>query len=708
MSPFVAWLRQTFAWSNTRQAWEERLALFFLAAAAVAAAVWGGRLALSQQVLLWSAWLVFVALLLRRGWLRLFGPVLFYDLVRVARRSRYILLRCLYAVILSLLLCWVYLIWYMDSPDGGIEAHKLSRFAESFFYTFMSIQFLTVVVLTPAYTAGAIAEEKDRKTLEFILATDLANREIVLSKLASRVANLTLLVLAGLPVLSALQFLGGVDPNLVLAGFAATGLTMASLAGLSILNSVWCKRTRDALAITYLTAGAYLVVALIGWIMVILPIGVGTWPSASSPITVGDVVNWLNTGNILTAVFDLGRGVTGGLHMEDVLPARLRDYALFHGLIAAVCSTWAVVRLRVLALREGQVKVKKKGEPAARFRWRPRIGAKPMVWKELFAEPGFRFNLFGRFVVLVFVIATFVPAGIIIAVFLDEVFRFGYMSRGGMIGNPVEFLSDGMYYWVRWVGSIVACLLLLGVAARASSCVSTERDRQTLDALYTSPLSSDDILFGKWLGCVLSVRWGAVWLGLIWALAIVTGGIHPLAVAFVFSAWLVYAAFVACLGLWFSVVSRTTLRATLWTLLATAGLGVGHWIIWMCCIPVFTIGPATPSQEFQKTLEWAARTQVGLTPPLALGWYLPFRTSDFSKMNWSRKEVYEVVLGTAGVLFWMAMAAVLWFAVSKRFRVLSGRLPYQPARAVAPPTVATVRPLDARAPARGREQIAEK
>ena len=33
-------------------------------------------------------------------------------------------------------------------------------------------------MLTPAYVAGAISEEKDRKTLEFLLATDLRNREI--------------------------------------------------------------------------------------------------------------------------------------------------------------------------------------------------------------------------------------------------------------------------------------------------------------------------------------------------------------------------------------------------------------------------------------------------------------------------------------------------------------------------------------------------
>src|SRR5207237_8910103 len=130
--------------------------------------------------------------------------------------------------------------------------NEMARFAEAFFYAFMSVQFTVVGVLTPAYTAGAIAEEKERRTLEFLLATDLRNREIILSKLLSRMANITLLVMAGLPILSFLQFLGGVDPNLVLAGFAATGLTMVSLAGLSLLNSVLTKLPPAAISATYL------------------------------------------------------------------------------------------------------------------------------------------------------------------------------------------------------------------------------------------------------------------------------------------------------------------------------------------------------------------------------------------------------------------------------------------------------------------------
>jgi ABC-type transport system involved in multi-copper enzyme maturation permease subunit len=568
VTSFLDWMRRTLPLANTKRAWQERLAALLLVVAVVAALWWSSGRPLSQQVLVYSAVLLVLAVVLRRGWLQLFGPVLFYDLVRIGRRTRYILFRTAYALLLTLLLFWVYLIWYANSPDGNIRASELARFAESFFYTFMVVQFVAAVVLTPAYVAGAIAEEKDRKTLEFVLATDLGNHEIVLSKLVARLANLTLILLAGLPVLTALQFLGGVDPNLVLAGFAATGLTMLSLGGLSIFNSVLTRRARDAITLTYLTAGAYVVVTVVAWVILQMPwLGfVKMWPGWS-PVTIGDLLDWLGAGNILVSLFRLSYGVAMGARLDELLPEVLRDYAIFHGLVAVGCSTWAVVRLRFVALRETQGRPKLRRDLTLRIRKRPRVGAWPMVWKELFAEPGFRLNAFGRIVVGVLVFASFLWPAITFYIAVTEY-------------KPLEWVSDSMDPFVRVIGTMVACILLLAVAVRAASAVGTERDKQTLDALYTTPLDSDSILFAKWLGSVLSVRWGWVWLGLIWGLGVVTLGVHILAVPLLLWAWFCYAAFLASLGLWFSVVSRTTLRATMLTLLTTVAAGVGQWMIW--------------------------------------------------------------------------------------------------------------------------------
>src|SRR5439155_6335775 len=110
-------------------------------------------------------------------------------------------------------------------------------------------------------------------------------------------------------------------------------------------------------------------------------------------------------------------------------------------------------------------------------------------------------------------------------------------------------LAGDINMWVRFVGTTVACLMLLGVAARAAGSVSGERDRQTLDGLLTSPLEVRAILGAKWLGNVLSMRWGWAWLGVIYAIGALTGGLDFAALSLLLVAWFVYAGVVSAIGL---------------------------------------------------------------------------------------------------------------------------------------------------------------
>src|SRR5207245_654964 len=66
----------------------------------------------------------------------------------------------------------------------------------------------------------------------------------------------------------------------------------------------------------------------------------------------------------------------------------------------------------------------------------------------------------------------------------------------------------------------------------------------------------------------------------------------------------------ATVGLWFSLLCKTSLRATVATLLTTVAVGLGHWLPWMCCL-------AVPGMA-GSGLEYVAKVQGGLTPPAAL------------------------------------------------------------------------------------------
>jgi ABC-type transport system involved in multi-copper enzyme maturation permease subunit len=603
--------------------------------------------------------------------LRLLGPVLPYDLARAARRRRTFLLRTGYALLLFAGLVTILVLWALDRRGGGVRTRDMPLFAASFFSAFMGAQLALVVLLTPLYVGSAIAGEKDRRTLDFLLATDLTNAEIVLGKLVARVLDLALLLLAGLPILAFLQFLGGIDPQLLLAGFAATGLTLLSLAAVSVLASVLARRSRDAVVLTYvlligylgLSGGAWAAVRFVPW-LAFLP-SVGTW---TSPVTPTEVVGWLNAGNIATLVLDLGMQVSAGVSLNATLPAALRDYAVFHGLVTVVCAGWAVVRLRAAARRQAEGegarapaprKAAGAPAPAPAVATRRPVGDRAMLWKEVFAEPGLRLPRFARVLLWLVALGSFAPALFWIAQYID---RFPFPP-------PRSGLGRHMSEWALAVGTSLECLLLLAVAARAAGSVSGERDRGTLDSLLASPLSDNEILFAKWAGSILGLRRGLLWLGAVWLLAVLGGGMSVATVLLVFTAWCVYAAAFAWLGLWVSAVSRTTLRATLGTFAGVALLSGGHWLLaGPCCYAPFSLMFSRYS-DYKMVVQF----ELGLTPPYVLGTLAERSLDALTANRW--KFWYDTVPCLVGVVFWAALAGLLWYETRARFGAALGRPP---------------------------------
>src|SRR5437870_4579602 len=98
--------RQPLAWPMFRQNWPELMAGLVLSLGLLAIWQFQNRWTPAQIIGLWGLVLTAVAVLIRRGWNKIFGPVLFYDMIRMSRRSRYISLRIVYAGLLLLAFCW--------------------------------------------------------------------------------------------------------------------------------------------------------------------------------------------------------------------------------------------------------------------------------------------------------------------------------------------------------------------------------------------------------------------------------------------------------------------------------------------------------------------------------------------------------------------------------------------------------------------------
>src|SRR5262245_59485368 len=111
----------------------------------------------------------------------LLGPVFRYELTRLGRQRMTFILRCLYLVALVLVFYIVYETWldslrdysrnYLPGNRQNPRLSDYSRFGTLLFGAFMPVQFFVLAFLTPAFVAGTIAVEKERRTLEFMLAT---------------------------------------------------------------------------------------------------------------------------------------------------------------------------------------------------------------------------------------------------------------------------------------------------------------------------------------------------------------------------------------------------------------------------------------------------------------------------------------------------------------------------------------------------------
>jgi ABC-type transport system involved in multi-copper enzyme maturation permease subunit len=662
-------LRHIFAWSNTWDSWRERLVgLLLLAVGAILLYLTMRHLALWQAAILWGIYGVGLAVSSRQGWIRLFGPVLFYDMVRTARRSRYSLIRILYGGFLFITLCYLVMILALTPHMGGqpLRPRDTAMVAEGFFAFYMIVQVVIVVVLTPAYVAGAIAEEKDRKTLEFLMATDLDNREIVFSKLLSRLANMTLLLLTGLPILSILQLMGGVDPELMLAGFAGVALTMLGIASISILFSTLLKKPRDAISVTYLFLLAYGSVASVALnlpgLWMLTPIWFG-----QDPPTVRDAIVVLNAGNPITAIGEVIRAIEGGnrgarTNLATELPGILTRYAWFHLALSAFCITWSILRVRTIALRQTSAGT------TMSMRWweqfRPRVGNFPMLWKEFFIEGRTKVNWLVWIAALAIVVLTLGTGLWIVG---DAIYHEVLWDRR---------FCEGMNIWFRIAGTSVGCLTILMLGVRAATCITSERERDTFDSLITTPMSGDGMLLAKVVGNLTSLRPAWFWFASILVLAVVAGGLHPLAVPLLLAAWFVYAIFVTLLGTMFSVFCKSSMWSVLATMLTTLFLGGGHWLITSCfCMPLFgllTMQIGGNNRALEKIAEYWMFFQGGLTPPAVFA-MCSFGWDD--RMMRDSKTWEFMGFSVLGLFLWTFLSGIIWFGLlAPKFRHIARRI----------------------------------
>jgi ABC-type transport system involved in multi-copper enzyme maturation permease subunit len=398
------------------------------------------------------------------------GPVFSAEMLRAGRRGRAHILRWIYAGWLCLQLVYVFdathaAVTYGMPPQPPVSRSKAaSNLGQQFRDLVLGQQFTLIVLVTPAFVAGAITDEKIRGTLQGLLTAFVTPADIVLGKLAARIAQVGVLALVPLPLLAFVGQYAGVTPEFLLAYLAVTILLLFGLGGLSMLASVWLRQTRWAVIATYFALFAGYFCIRYGWVT-------GPWTDYFGLIRVLDP---------LVESDDLAESVR-----------RLGQASLVWGGLGVVTTALAVWRLRPAYLRQLEARPRRfmrRGLAARRMPVRDVV-----AWKEV--------HVGGRVPLWLGVLLTGAGAAAVTAYVLYDTVVPSWRRA-----VPNILMQVGVY-------SFVLGTLMVGV--RCSGSITGERERATWDGLMTSPLTVREIVRGKHRGA-LRATWPyliAAWFG---------------------------------------------------------------------------------------------------------------------------------------------------------------------------------------------------
>ena len=133
---------------------------------------------------------------------------------------------------------------------GGASAMASSVIGQSIFAAILLLMTLQVVFLAPSSAAGAISLEREKQTLELLIATPISSVAIVVGKLLSTLVYVFLLIAASIPLMAVVFVYGGVAPEDVLRGYIVLLVTALGLGSFGLFCSSLVKRTTAATAVT--------------------------------------------------------------------------------------------------------------------------------------------------------------------------------------------------------------------------------------------------------------------------------------------------------------------------------------------------------------------------------------------------------------------------------------------------------------------------
>lgn len=178
------------------------------------------------------------------------NAVLFKDMQMKAKRPQMPVMILVFNLILAIVSFIV-----MFAINANVMSYSAVS-SRTMIYLLMGLVIAEAVVIgfmIPSITAGLIAGERERQTLDVLMTTRLSSWEIVSGKYWSSIVYIILLLVSGLPTLSLVFIYGGISFwDLLVLMFVIVTVAMF-LASFGVFFSTLLKKTITATVLTYLS-----------------------------------------------------------------------------------------------------------------------------------------------------------------------------------------------------------------------------------------------------------------------------------------------------------------------------------------------------------------------------------------------------------------------------------------------------------------------
>lgn len=184
------------------------------------------------------------------------NPVIGRELRVRVRFARAYWLQALYLLFLILIVS----IAYAGTLGSQIsmDPYRAQQYLQQFYWIIFGTLTSLIVLIAPGLTASAVTLERERRTLDLLLATPLSARELLTGKLVGSFAFLVLLLALTLPASAVCVLLGGATFGEVLESYLMLAMSGLTLSAVALFTSAYSRNSMWAVFGGYLLCFFYL------------------------------------------------------------------------------------------------------------------------------------------------------------------------------------------------------------------------------------------------------------------------------------------------------------------------------------------------------------------------------------------------------------------------------------------------------------------